>query len=161
MSQFFVGVTAGSLPPSVPLRFTASDATVAIPAANNLNVFGANGATTTAAGSTITITTTGIAGNYVDVVGVPLGTTYVVAADDYFISCDSTAGLITIQLPNAPTQYDTFVIKDRTGTASPVAPITITTVGGVVLIDGATSTLLDDPYDSIEVLFNGSSYEVF
>jgi hypothetical protein len=158
MSQFTIGVTAGSLPPSVPLQFTASDATIAIPAGNNLNVFGTNGATTTASGSTITITTTGIAGNYVNVVG---PTTYVVLPTDYFISCNSTGGLITIQLPNAPTQYDTFVIKDRTGTASPVAPITITTVGGVVLIDGATSTLLDDPYDSIEVLFNSSSYEVF
>jgi hypothetical protein len=160
MSQFFVGVTAGSLPPSVPLQFTASDATIAIPAGNNLNVFGANGATTTASGSTITITTTGIAGNYVDVVGVPLGTTYVVAADDYFISCDSTAGVITIQLPDAPTQYDTFVIKDRTGTAE-TNNITVTTVGGVVLIDGSTSYIFDEEYESIEVLFNGSSYEIW
>lgn len=157
MSQFFVGVTTGSLPPAVPLQFT-TDSGIAIPAANNLNVFGVDGASTSGSGDTLTITVNGNVPNYVNVVG---PTTYVVAADDYFISCDATAGLITIQLPNSPTQYDTFVVKDRTGTATAGTPITITTVGGVVLIDGATSTLLDDPYDSIELLFNGTSYEVF
>jgi len=158
MSQFFVGVTAGALPPAVPLQFTASDATIAVPVANNLNVFGADGVTTTASGSTITITTTGIAGSYVNVVG---PATYVVLPTDYFISCDSTLGLITIQLPNAPTTYDTFVIKDRTGTATIADPITVTTVGGVVLIDGLTSNLLTDAFDSEELLFNGTSYEIF
>lgn len=157
MSQFFVGVSSGSLPPAVPLQFTTNSG-IAVPAENNLNVLGASGVSTSGAGSTITIVSTGIAGNYVDVVG---PATYPVNATDYFISCNSTGGLITIQLPNAPTQYDTFVVKDRTGTATPVAPITITTAGGAVLIDGATSTLLDDPYDSVELLFNGTSYEVF
>ena len=38
MSQFYQGVTAGSLPPSVPLQFTADDATVAVPATNDLNL---------------------------------------------------------------------------------------------------------------------------
>ena len=157
MSQFFQGVTAGALPPAVPLQFTASDATIAVPVANNLNVFGTNGATTTAAGDTITVTTTGIAGSYVNVVG---PTTYVVLPTDYFISCDSTLGLITIQLPDAPTTYDTFVIKDRAGTAE-TNNITVTTVGGAVLIDGLTSSLLTDEYDSEELLFNGTSYEIF
>lgn len=54
MSQFFQGTTAGSLPPSVPLQFT-TDAGIAIPAANNLNVFGGVGTETTASGSTITV----------------------------------------------------------------------------------------------------------
>jgi hypothetical protein len=55
MSQFYQGVTAGALPPSVPLQFT-TDAGIATPAANNLNVLGGTGATTSGSGSTITVT---------------------------------------------------------------------------------------------------------
>ncbi len=46
---------AGPVPPTVPTQFT-TDSGVATPAANNLNVFGGDGATTSALGSTITIT---------------------------------------------------------------------------------------------------------
>lgn len=54
-------VTAGVLPPVVPIQFTANDATIAVPALGNLNVFGAVVAAgiipfaTTAAGSTLTV----------------------------------------------------------------------------------------------------------
>lgn len=54
MSQFYQGTTTGSLPPTVPLQFT-TDSGVAIPAANNVNVFGGVGTETSASGSTITI----------------------------------------------------------------------------------------------------------
>lgn len=60
MSQFYQGVTAGSLPPTVATTYTADDATIATPAANNLNVFSndttannANGIQSTASGSTV------------------------------------------------------------------------------------------------------------
>ena|SRR5258708_6182741 len=55
MSQFYVAVNDSNLPPDVPLQFT-TDSGIAVPAANNLNVFGGTGATTSGAGSTITIT---------------------------------------------------------------------------------------------------------
>jgi hypothetical protein len=54
MSQFFVGTTSGNLPPAVPIQFT-TDSGIAVPAANNLNVLGGAGASTSGAGSTITI----------------------------------------------------------------------------------------------------------
>jgi len=61
MSQFYVGVTAGSLPPSVPLSFT-TDSGIATPVANNLNILAddttnnnANGLTTSGAGNTVTV----------------------------------------------------------------------------------------------------------
>lgn len=84
---------------------------------------------------------------------------YVVAASDEFLSVN-TGSAITIQLPNAPSAGRAYVIKDRTGTAS-ANNITVTTVGGVVNIDGATSYLITNDYGSVHVLFNGTSYEVF
>ena len=52
-----------------------------------------------------------------------------------------------------------FVVKDRGGNSS-VNNITITTVGGSVLIDGATTYLIDLNYESASLVFNGTSYEV-
>jgi len=88
---------------------------------------------------------------------------YTVSATDKFISCDtksSTAGTIQILLPNAPTTNRTFTIKDRTGGAS-VNNISITTVGGAVTIDGQTTYKLASNYAAVDLLFNGTSYEVF
>lgn len=88
---------------------------------------------------------------------------YTVSATDYYISCDttsSTAGTITIKLPDAPTTFRKFIIKDRTGGAS-ANNISITTVGGAVTIDGETTYTLAGNFGSIQLLFNGTSYEVF
>lgn len=38
MSQIYKSLLSGPVPPAVPTQFTADDATIAIPAANNLNV---------------------------------------------------------------------------------------------------------------------------
>src|SRR5882672_2502797 len=55
MSQSgILSVSAAVLPSSVPTQFT-TDSGIAVPALNNLNVFGGSGASTTGAGSTITI----------------------------------------------------------------------------------------------------------
>lgn len=85
---------------------------------------------------------------------------YVVGATDEYISVDSSAGAITVQLPNAPATGRVYYIKDQKGSAA-THNITITTVGGVVTIDGGTSFVMNTAYESASVIFNGTSYEVF
>src|SRR5258708_34551813 len=55
MSQIYVPPSASILPPVVATQFT-TDSGVAVPSTNNLNVFRRTRATTSGAGSTITIT---------------------------------------------------------------------------------------------------------
>lgn len=85
---------------------------------------------------------------------------YTVLATDYYIAADVTAGVISILMPNAPTTGRTIVVKDKVGLAA-TSNITVTTVGGAVNIDGATSFVMNTAYESAEFIFNGTSYEVF
>jgi hypothetical protein len=86
----------------------------------------------------------------------------VVLSTDQYLGVDSSGGAIFIQLPNAPATGKTFVIKDRTGSANSIANnIYVTTVGGAVTIDGSTSYTMNTQYAAINVLFDGSTYQIF
>ncbi len=85
---------------------------------------------------------------------------YVVLISDDYISVDCSAGPVTIQLPNAATLGKTFVIKDRTGSAA-INNITVTTVGGVVNIDGASTFIMNSAFQAISIIGNNTSYEVY
>jgi hypothetical protein len=85
---------------------------------------------------------------------------YTVTSTDNYISVDVTGGAVTLLLPNDPGASRTFTVKDRGGMAA-TNTITVTTVGGVVLLDGATSFVMNTDYEAINILFNGTSYEIF
>jgi len=85
---------------------------------------------------------------------------YVVLSSDLFVSIDSSGGAKTVQLPNAPRNGQVYIIKDKTGSAA-ANNITVTTVGGAVTIDGSTTFVMSTNYESISVLFNGTSYEIW
>jgi len=161
MSQIIKNLAAGPVPPSVATSYQAQtngvNTGVAVPAANILTLNGMDGVAISGSGSTLTFT--GIL-TYTNVTG---PTTYVANATDYFISVDSTLGNVTIQLPNAPTKGREFIVKDRQGQSGMGGghTIAVTTPGGAVTIDGQTTYTFTDNYESIDVVFNGSNYEVF
>ena len=81
---------------------------------------------------------------------------YTVQSTDYFIGVNTSAAR-TILLPNAPETLQVFVIKDLIGLAAS-NNITITTPGGTVLIDGATSQTISQNRGAISYMFNGAAY---
>jgi len=85
---------------------------------------------------------------------------YTVLSTDCYISADVSAGTISILLPDAPSTGRVFYVKDSSGNAG-ANNITITTVGGVVTLDGLTSQLIISNFGSLNFIFNGTSYEVF
>ncbi len=160
--------------PSVPTTFDA-DVGSATPAANILNLLGtANQVTTTAAGNTVTfslpqsIATTstptfgGLTINGFQVLKMtsPGAYPYNVLTTDFMVLVDSAGGARTIRLPNAPTTGQNWVIKDDSGNAA-ANNISVTTVGGVVTIDGIATQTITGNWESINVAFNGTSYRIF
>ncbi len=137
-----------------------SVATVVTESGNQLGtavISGGTGITVTPGANSIVISGSGsITFTYTNVNTSP----YVVLVTDEYLSVDSSGGPITIQLPNAATLGKTFVIKDRTGSAA-INNITVTTVGGVVNIDGATTFVMNTAFQSISLLGNNTSYEIY
>ncbi|CAB4121297.1 hypothetical protein UFOVP9_63 [uncultured Caudovirales phage] len=87
-------------------------------------------------------------------------TPYVVSSTDEFLGVNTTTLAITIELPNAPATGRVYIVKDVTG-LSPIHNITITTVGGAVDIDGATTYVMNSSFESVQLLFNGTEYLIF
>ncbi len=161
MSQIFKSSQSSPPPPTVATSFVTDDGTVNA-AANIININGGPGIEVIAdpnLSNNILISLSQTAPAYTNVTG-PI--TYVVTDTDYFISVDYFLGSVVIQLPNTTTQYRIFTVKDRIGDASdPDFSISITTVGGVVLIDGVTVYEFDEDFESTDILWNGTSYEIY
>lgn len=87
-------------------------------------------------------------------------TPYVVGADDQFLNVDTSSLAITVQLPNGPATGRVFSIKDGYGDAS-TNNITVTTVGGLINIDGAASVAMNTDGESLSVIFTGTEYLIF
>ena len=137
----------------------AGDSGTATPTSNSFTIAGSGSITTSGSGATITITDAGAQVKSITLLD-NTDSPYTVLAADYYMSCDVSAGTLTIRLPDAPTTGRTFVVKDAAGN-SEANNITVTTVSGVVTIDGATTYLIDTDYESADIIFNGTSYEIF
>ena len=83
---------------------------------------------------------------------------YAVLTTDYIVYVDTSAARI-IQLPDAPTTGQVFIVKDTIGTAN-TFNISLTTVGGLVTIDGATTQTMSSNWAALAVVFDGTSYRI-
>lgn len=128
------------------------------PTAGNINVVGSGIVTVTGNPGTSTLTIA-VSGDLDYAVTSTSTTPYVVTATDQVIAMDSTGAIKTVQLPNAPSTGRWITIKDSAGTAA-AFNITVTTVGGVVLIDSAATFVMNSAYQSVTVVFDGSKYLV-
>jgi hypothetical protein len=85
------------------------------------------------------------------------GPVYDVLVADYNVGVDSSGGLVTVRLIDAPVAGSIWVIKDATGTAN-TNNITVTSVAGATTIDGALTYTMNVDYQSIMVQFTGTEY---
>lgn len=154
ISQFFTNTGSGGFIQTL----TGNSGTVP-PTAGNINVLGGTGINIVGnpGSSTLTVSATGTTNlTYTAVSTSP----YVVLTTDDYLGVNSSSIPITVELPNTTTTGRVWSIKDSTG-SSGTNNITVTTVGGAVNIDGATTFVMNTAYEAINVIFNGTSYEIF
>lgn len=136
-----------------------TDSGTVTPASNAFSIVGTGSVTTSGSGTTVTID--GGAFNKYNVTLLDSGDSpYTVVSTDHYLSCDVSAGTLTIDLPDAPDTGTFYIVKDSGGDAG-TNNITVTTTGGAVTIDGSTTFVMNTAYEASNFIFNGTSYEVF
>lgn len=151
--------TSGSGPGAVVQTLTSNSGGAVPPTAGNINIIGGNGINIVGTPGSSTLIVSSSGNTFLAYTNVNT-TPYVVLLTDEYLSIDTSALAITIQLPNAPTTGQVWIIKDRTGNAQ-TNNIIVTTVGGAVNIDGATTFVMNTQYEAIQILWNGTTYEVY
>ena len=125
---------------------------------NSLSIAAGSGITvtpTTATGATtITISSSGTAiADIRTAVATPIT---VVAATDNIIDVAVPGPVaVAVTLP-AGVLGQSFTIKDGLGLAAPATPITITPTAGT--IDGAATAVINAPYGSLTLVYNGTQW---
>lgn len=154
-----VALGQGSTPPISDVEINTDSGTAIFPGGVG-NIVGDGNLTVTATGDTVTIkeNQAQVATNYTDISAAD--SPYSLLPTDFYVSVDTSGGAVTINLPNTQTVIRTIVVKDRTGDAIN-NPISITTPGGVVTIDGQTTYDLNQQYEAVDILYNLTSYEIY
>jgi len=150
----------GGIPTSgtIVYTLTGDNGVPVSPSGHNINIFG-DGLTIQTVGDntahSITISALPMLINYTNV-----ATTPYVVTNEYYMSVNTTIAPITIVLPDSPTSYTMYVIKDRTGQAN-INNILITTVTGLVLIDNVAVYTMNTALQSVNIVFNSVNYEIW
>lgn len=126
---------------------------------NPLSILAGSGITVTPStgtgAQTITIAATGT-----QIIAVRIATTTpitVTNTDDVVISQVPGPVAVAVNLPAGVTGR-VFNIKDGLGLASPATPITITPAAGT--IDGAATAVINAPFGSLDLVYNGTQWNI-
>jgi hypothetical protein len=151
-------IERGGLPVVQTLTGNSGGA-VGADSSENINIVGASGIIVTGNPATHTLTVSGTGATYLTYTQVSTTPFTVTTAMDYLGVVTSSLA-ITLKFPNSASTGQVFYVKDKSGDAA-TNNITVTTVGGAVLIDGATTFVMNTNYESIALIWNGTSYEIF
>lgn len=136
----------------LPIGSTGADPVLAtITAGTGISVTNGAGSITIAATGTTNLTYTSV--NHA-------ASPYTVLSTDEYLSVDCSGGTVTLLFPNAATSGRAYIVKDRTGSAA-TSNITLESVSGLVNIDGATTFVMNTNYESVNIMGNSTSYEVW
>ena len=87
-----------------------------------------------------------------------MGSDYQILPDDYYVGVSST-GPVTITLPNCITNCCEVIIKADMDTQMNNRTVTVVGYGGA-LIDGQSGYLITIPYQSITLIYQGTSWHI-
>lgn len=134
MSQIYKSLTSGPVPPTVPTQFTADDATIAIPATNNLNVFSRDTSANNDNGIETTADPNGSDNLFIELTNRLQGSGNSVGG--------VTTDLVTFALGATPRTFFFFLDIAAFNSSTPASAgfSTYTTIR----TDGITATLIDD-----------------
>ena len=134
MSQIYKSLASGPVPPDVPTQFTTDDGSIAIPAANNLNVLSRDTSVNNANGIQTTADPNGGDDLFVELTNRLQGTGTTVGA--------TTADLVTFSLGATPRAF--FFYFDVAGFNSTTPAAAGFSTYTTARTDAATATIVDD-----------------
>jgi len=123
--------------------------------AMNITASGAAGAINLSAGTGGVTMDSGLVVSVTDLTNAD--STYTLLGSDYVLSCDTSAGVLVIDLPAAPATGRTVVVYDAGGTAAG-SNITINGNGNNIARTGAVAAtaVINTAYESFTLYFNGT-----
>lgn len=162
MSQIFKPESSTPPPPGFVETLTGNTGGAVGPdALDNINIIGIGAVNVSGNPATNTLTISAVVSSILNVTTVTHAQSpYTVVPTDEFLAVNVSGGVVTIDLPNSTTTGRVIYVKDSTGGSS-TNNISVTTVGGIVTIDGLTTYTINSNYQAIGLIFDGTSYEVF